>query len=215
MSPTARLQGRRQPDLFKPPKPRRPFNLDEVVKAIWHGGIDPSGTLTEGYLAQLGLTLPDDVRDRVIRHHQSVAFAKDQRLPGMLTLLRDLNDERPAAIVRTYLAPDARRVAQRILGPAFRAAAMFDPGEHVALQIAVGLDAAIRALAMNHRPLWAVASGEALYNLPPLAGVEALTILVETGDGHAMRAATAVATNWRHVGRSARVIELSMSGAGP
>ena len=143
--------------LTNPAATARPFDIAQVVRAIWYSGIDPSGTLTEKYLAQLGLTLPDDVRGRVIRHHGSLAFAKDQRMPGMLTLLRDLDDDRPVAVVRTYLDADARKVAQRILGPAFRAAAMFDPGEHAALNVAIGIDAGIRALALSHRPLWAVA----------------------------------------------------------
>lgn len=145
MSPPSRTQA----DLFDrvPDDARRtarPFDIAQVARAIWHSGVDPSGALTEQYAAALGLTLPDDVRGRVIRHHGSLAFAKDQRLPGMLTLLRDLRDGQP-----------------------------------------------------------------------PLAGVEALSILIETGDGSAMRAATAVATNWQHAGRDARVIELPInSGAG-
>ena len=66
------------------------------MRAVWYSGVDPSGTLTEKYLARLGLTLPDDVRGRVIRHHGSLAFAKDQRMPGMLTLLRELEGDRPS-----------------------------------------------------------------------------------------------------------------------
>ena len=127
------------------------------MRAVWYSGIDHSGTLTEKYLAQLGLTLPDDVRGRVIRHHGSLAFAKGRRMPGMLTLLRDLKDDQPVAVVRTYLDADARKVAQRVLGPAFRAAAMFDPGEHARLHVAIGIEAGIRARALDHRPLWAVA----------------------------------------------------------
>ena len=107
----------------------------------------------------------------MIRHHGSLAFAKGRRLPGMLTLLHDIKDDQPVAVVRTYLDPDARKVVQRILGPAFRAAAMFDPGEHVALNVAIGIEAGIRALALGHRPLWAVASTEALINLPTLGAL--------------------------------------------
>ena len=103
MSPPARSQGRRQPDLFSPPEPPRQFDIAQAVRAIWHSSIDPSGTLTEKYLAQLGLTLPDDVRGRVIRHHGSLAFAKDKRMPGMLTLLRDFDGAAPVAVVRTFL----------------------------------------------------------------------------------------------------------------
>ena len=68
----------------------------------------------------------------------------------MLTLLRDLNDD-PARrhCSQTYLTPDARRVAQRILGAAYCAAAMFDPCKHVGLNVAIGIDTGIRALALN------------------------------------------------------------------
>lgn len=207
MSPPARSQGRRQPDLFRPPEPPRQFDIAQAVRAIWHSSVDPAGTLTEKYLAQLGLTLPDDVRGRVIRHHGSLAFAKDKRLPGMLTLLRDFDGAAPVAVVRTFLNPDARKVAQRIMGPAFRAAAIFDPGEHADLNVAIGIEAAIRALALGHRPLWAVASGEALFR--QLAGVAALTMLVANGDDNAMRAATAASAHWEG---ASRIIELSKAG---
>jgi hypothetical protein len=60
---------------------------------------------------------------------------------------------------------------------------------------AIGVNAGIRAPALNRRPLWAVASGEALFNLPTLADVEVLSIMIETGGGHVMQAAAAVATN--------------------
>ena len=209
MSPPARSPGRCQPDLFRPPEPPRQFDIAQAVRAIWYSGIDPSGTLTEKYLARLGLTLPDDVRGRVIRYHGSLAFAKDKRMAGMLTLLRDLKDDQPVAVVRTYLDADARKVAQRILGPAFRAAAMFDPGPHVGLNVALGMDAGIRALALGHRPLWAVGSTEALANLQLVAGVEQLTILVER---NAMRAATAAAAHWEGTHRVVRIIGMSQAG---
>jgi putative DNA primase/helicase len=213
MSSPARAQGRPpQADLFAPirdePRRERPFDLAQAVRGVWHSGIDPSGTLSENYLARLGLTLPDDVRGRVVRHHHSLAFAKDKRMAGMLMLLRDLKDDQPVAVVRTYLDADAGKVAQRILGPAFRAAAMFDPGEHAALHVAVGIDAGVRALALNYRPLCAVASADALFNLPTLAGVDVLALLTVNGDENASRAAAAVAARWE-----ARIIELPKAGA--
>ena len=214
MSPPARSQGRRQPDLFRPPEPPRQFDIAQAVRAIWYSGVDPAGTLTDQYAAALGLTLPDDVRGRVIRHHGSLAFANDKRMAGMLMLLRDLKDDQPVAIARTYLDADARKVAQRILGPAFRAASIFDPGEHADLNVAIGVEAGLRALALGHRPLWAVASTEALMNLAslPLAGVEVLTILIQTADGNDMRAATAATARLESASRVVRTIEMSKAG---
>ena len=91
MSPPARTQAQ-PPDLFDrvPSEARRaarPFDIAQAVRGVWYGGVDPAGTLTEQYIAALGLPLPDDVRGRVVRHHNSLAFAKGRRLPGMLTLL--------------------------------------------------------------------------------------------------------------------------------
>jgi hypothetical protein len=215
MSPPARSQGRRQPDLFRPPEPPRQFDIAQAVRAIWHSSVDPAGTLTEKYLAQLGLTLPDDVRGHVIRHHGSLAFAKDKRVPGMLTLLRDFDGAAPVAVVRTFLNPDARKVAQRIMGPAFRAAAIFDPGEHADLNVAIGIEAAIRALALNYRPLWAVASTEALANLQLPVSVEVLTILIQTADGNVMRAATAATARLESASRGVRIIEIATKPATP
>ena len=219
MSHPARTQGRPpQADLSAPiaDEPRRvarPFDIAQAVRAIWYSGVDPAGTLTEKYAAALGLTLPDDVRGRVVRHHHSLAFAKDRRMAGMLTLLRDLKDDQPVAVVRTYLDADARKVAQRSLGPAFRAAAMFDPGEHAVLHVAIGIGAGIRALALGHRPLWAVASTEALANLQLPVSVEVLTILIQTADGNDMRAATAATARLESASRVVRTIEMSKAGA--
>jgi hypothetical protein len=216
MSPPARTQAH-SPDLFDrvPDEDRRaarPFDLAQVVRAVWHSGVDPTGTLTERYATALGLALPDDIRGRVVRHHSSLAFAKGRRLPGMLMLLRDLKDHQPVAVVRTYLDADARKVAQRILGPAFRAAAIFDPGEHVDLNVAIGIEAGLRALALGHRPLWAVASTEALANLQLPVSVEVLTILIQTAEGNAMRAATAATARLESASRVVRTIEISKAG---
>jgi hypothetical protein len=115
--------------------------------------------------------------------------------------------------VRTFLDADARKVAGRILGPAFRAAAMFDPGEHVALNVAIGTDAGICALALGHRPLWAVAGTEALANLQLPVSVEVLSILIESGVPDAMRAAAAAAARLESASRVARIIEMSKAGA--
>jgi putative DNA primase/helicase len=215
MSPPARSQGRCQPDLFRSTEPRRQFDLAQAVRGVWHSGIDPSGTLTAQYLARLGLSLPDDVRGRVIRHHGSLAFAKDKRMAGVLMVLRDLKDDQPVAVVRTYLDADARKVAQRVLGPAFRAAAIFDPGEHAHLHVAIGVDAGIRARALNYRPLWAVASTEALANLQLPVSVEVLTILIQTADGNVMRAATAATARLESASRGVRIIEIATKPATP
>ena len=185
------------------------------MRAIWDGGIDASGTLTEKYLAGLGLPLPDELCGRIIRHHSALHYAKDQRLPGMLTLLRDLRDGRAAAVARTFLDEHARKITQRIIGRAFRGAAKLDEHVEGTLSVTLGIEAAIRARSIGHRPMWMAANPEALealINLPTLAGVEVLTILIETGDGNAMRAATAPAAHWEGTHRLALIIEMSKSG---
>jgi hypothetical protein len=206
---------RTQADLFghvPPEKPRRearPFDVEQVARAVWRSGVDP-GTLTEDYLAALGLPLTDELRGRVIRHHPSLSFAKDHRLPGMLTLLRDIHDDRPCAVVRTYLDEHARKIAQRILGPAYRAAAKLDPAPHVEdrLHVTVGIEAGIAAM-LHFRPIWAIANAEAPANLELLAGIRSLTVLIDPGDGNATRIAAAAAARWKRSGRIARVIEMS------
>jgi hypothetical protein len=67
MSTNTRAQGRPpRPDLFEPPdEPRRvarAFDVAQAVRGVWHSGVDPAGTLTEQYIATLGLPLTDDAR---------------------------------------------------------------------------------------------------------------------------------------------------------
>jgi hypothetical protein len=202
-----------------PDEPRRisrPFDIEAVARAVWRGGVDPVGTLTEQYLAELGLPLPDDIRGHFVRHHHSLSFAKDQRLPGMLTLLRDLRDDQAVAVVRTFLGEHAHKITQRIIGRAFRGVAKLDEHVEGTLSVTFGIEAAIRARSIGHRPMWMAASTEAmaaLINLPTLAGVETLSILIETGDGNAMRAATAAAARWESTHREARIIEMSKAAS--
>ena len=70
----------------------------------------------------------------------------------------------------------------------------------------------IRALALGHRPLWAVASTEALANLQLPAGVEVLTILISTATATRCELQRQRSAHWEGTHRVVRIIEMSQAG---
>jgi putative DNA primase/helicase len=63
------------------------------------------------------------------------------------------------------------------------------------------------------RPVWALGSAGAIATFPLLAGIEAITMLGEAGDGGANdRAAQACAERWLDAGRDAFVVEPQIGG---
>ena len=102
----------------------------------------------------------------------------------------------------------AHRIATRLLGRAFKAAAKFDSPVTDHLHVTIGIETGIAAMAMNLRPVWSVGNPETLANLP-LFAVNSLTILVGTNDSDTnFRAAEHAAMRWRQAGRSAQIVEL-------
>lgn len=114
---------------------------------IWHGSVDPRGTIVEHYLREhRGLLLPDDIAGKVIRFHASLWFDATTRLPGMICLLRDIKTNEPRAIHRTFLRPDTgEKVDRRMLGPAKGTAIKFDAEISAGLLIGEGGETSLTA----------------------------------------------------------------------
>jgi hypothetical protein len=175
---------------------------------LWNQSRDPRGTVVGSYLASRGLRLPDDVAGNVIRFHSALQF--DGRLvAGMVALFRDIKTNAPCGIHRTFLDGAGAKLGRKMLGRAKGAAIKLDANESVTLglHIGEGIESCLAAWLAGFRPVWAVGSATAIAAFPVLAGIEAITILGETGDGGANhRAAQTCAARWIKAGREAFVV---------
>jgi putative DNA primase/helicase len=122
----------------------------------------------------------------------------------MLALYQDIRTDAPRAIMRTALTPDARKIDRKALGPVDGAAVKLseDADVTMALTVGEGLETTLAGMMQGFAPAWALGHDGAIARFPVLAGVEALTILGETGDGGAnARAVRECAGRWIAAGR--------------
>jgi putative DNA primase/helicase len=152
---------------------------------IWSECAEPRGTPVEGYLASRCLHLDTDVT-AAIRHHPGLSY-DGTRLPAMVALLRDIKTNRPCGIHRTWLDPDSRMVARRMLGRARGAAVKLDRDAAIAhaLTIGEGIETSLAARQLECGPVWAVGSAVAIQAFPVLPGIEVLNVLGECDDNGA------------------------------
>jgi len=181
---------------------------------IWHGSRDPRGTLGEVYLGLRRLNLPGDIASDVLRFHPRCLWGTGT-VPAMIAALRCIRSGRIVGIHRTALNADGTKLGRRMLGTAAGAAVMLDPDDTVTtgLTIGEGIETCLAARQLGLRPVWAVGSAGAIRAFPVLSGVEALTILGETGDDGANEAAVqAVGTRWAQAGAEVDVIHPRVEG---
>jgi hypothetical protein len=160
--------------------------------SLWAVGVDPRGTLAEIYLASRRLELGDDLAGRVIRWHPGISAA--------LALFRDIRNDEPRAISRTFLDAHGRKLERKFLGPVGGSAIKLDPDEDVlgGLHIGEGAESCLAARQLGCRPCWALGSKGAIGVFPVLSHIETLTILAEPD---AEREVEACASRWHLAGR--------------
>jgi hypothetical protein len=172
-----------------------------------------AGTLGETYLRSRGLQY-DDPDGQVLRFHPHCSFGGKMH-PCLVGLFRTINGNRPVAIHRTALTPKSQKidaeVAKMTLGPIGGAAIKLSANEDVTmgLHIGEGIETTLAGMMppRNFRPAWALGSAGGIAKFPVLAGIEALTILVDHDQpdargrqaGHA--AARECAERWMAAGR--------------
>jgi hypothetical protein len=173
---------------------------------IWHEAGEPRGTLVQQYLvSERGLQLADDICGDVIRFHPSLYY-EGTRVGGMVALFRDIVTNEPCGIHRTFLDKAGRKLGRKMLGRAGGAAIKLDPDEDVTLglHIGEGIESCLAARLFGFRPVWALGSADAIGGFPVLSGIEAVTVLGETGDGGAnQRNAEACLARWTEAGQDA------------
>jgi hypothetical protein len=197
---------------YRAPRPSSTNGNDERAKqaramAIWNEGCDPHHTLIDQHYfpsRQTNLILPDEICVRVVRFHPALYFtAQDRRVPGMVTLMRDIRTDEPRAIQRTFLAEDGSKITRKMYGPAAGAAIKISADEDVTtgLFIGEGFETCLAAYIRGLRPVWAVGSKGGISSFPVLPGIECLTILREHNDGGANEvAAQKCADRWIEAG---------------
>ena len=183
---------------------------------IWGESVEPRGTVVESYLASRGLSLPDEIAGTVIRFH-SALFFDGRRVPGMVALLRDIANDQPCGIIRTFFDQHGDKIERKMLGRLRWAAVKLDCDAHVSegLHVCEGTETGIAGLLAGYRPVWALGSAGdntedcGIAGFPVLAGIEALAILTERNDGDAnARAVAKVAERWHDADREVLTVEM-------
>lgn len=205
-----KLPKHQSPDLFQWAgvfTPRRdiasPFDPRKAVKfalGIWHTAMPAHhAILAERWATSQNLILPDDISD-CIRFHPNLKFGND-RAPGLVFLLRDLNTDEPTGVLRIYLSDDGNVIGRRTLGRAFNTAVKLDADDQVTdgLHIASTVERAVAAMNAGLRPIWFVNS---LTDFPLIPAIEALTIITTPDD----TAALAVAARFQGAGREVFIV---------
>jgi hypothetical protein len=127
----------------------------------------------------------------------------------MVALFRDIKNNAPCGIHRTFLDTEGCKLGRGMLGRVKQAAIKIDRDETVSagLTIGEGIETCLAAYLAGFRPVWATGSAGGIATFPVLPGVEALTILGEVGDGGAnQRATRTCADRWIKAGHEALVV---------
>jgi putative DNA primase/helicase len=165
----------------------------ENALRIWREAQDPRGTIVESYLASRGLELPPLCAGHVIRFHPACPW-----------------NEEPTCIQRTRLTVEGRKVDRWTLGPARGASIKIDADPDVTngLTVGEGFETCLAARQIGFRPTWALGSAGAIKHFQVLAGIEALSLLVENDERSVnQRACEACAERWAAAGREVILID--------
>jgi hypothetical protein len=173
---------------------------------LWDEASPIAGTLAEQYLRRRGLEPPED--DEALRYYGVCPFG-DSRYSCLLALYRDIHTNEPKAISRTALGPGGIQIGRKMLGPVGGCAIKMDGDENVELGMTIGegIETTLAGRQLGFRPAWALGSAGAIAKFPVLAGIEALTIVVDNdvpdknGRQAGQEAALACSERWTAAGK--------------
>lgn len=185
------------------PRDTAPARQDSeaIARMIWREAGPIAGTLAERYLKSRSIKTCERSHD--LRFHGSLLY-EGRRVAGLLARMRDIATSEPTGIHRTFLDPQGRKLARKMLGRARGACVKLSPDAEVTqgLGIAEGIETALSVMQAGWRPVWACLSAGGIAGFPVLPGVECLTIFAdrdETGE----RAAREACQRWQGAGREA------------
>jgi phage/plasmid primase-like uncharacterized protein len=180
---------------------------------IWREARSIVGTLAERYLAGRGIVELPSESGEVLRFHRRCPFGRgvDSKTiyrPCMLALVRNAVTNEPQAIYRTALTSDATKLGRMAYGPTHGGAIKLWGNDYITtgLVIGEGVETTLSAASMAYRatllrPAWALGDAGHIRDFPVLAGIDALTILVDNDvSGTGQRAAEACARRWVEAG---------------
>jgi hypothetical protein len=204
-----------------PPPARHEAKVDDDERhrerralAIWEAADDLAGTLAARYLTGRKLVLPEGISGRVLRFHPRCPWRNDADelvyVPALIGLYRDIHPDKhgefqPRAISRRGLTPDGRKLGPpRALGPKAGCAIMLTASEDVTrgLHAGEGIETTLAGMMLGFTPAWALGDTGNVRSFPVLAGIDALTILVDNDANQAgQTAAMECSRRWTTAGR--------------
>jgi hypothetical protein len=209
----------RKPVTKPMPPPVLVSDTENTTRALklWDDASPINGTLAEEYLRRRGLFEPPE-DDEALRYYGACPFG-DSRYGAMLALFRDIITNEPKAIHRIALGAGGMLIGKKMLGPVAGCAVKIDADENVeqGLTIGEGIETVLAGRQLGFRPAWALGSSGAVRSFPVLAGIEALTILVDhdAADRNGRRAgqddSLVCARRWHEAGKEVRRIIPSRS----
>ena len=170
------------------------------------------GTPGEQYLRKRGIELSETALPDlhgVLRFHGSCWFGPG-REPCLVALFRNITTDQPAGILRIAITPELTKLGRpKSLGAINGAAIKLWPDAEITygLVIGEGLETVLAATMIIHRgtllrPAWATGGTGTMSTFPVLAGVDALTVLVDNDEsGVGQDAADDCAARWMAAGR--------------
>lgn len=159
---------------------------------IWKAAVDIGGTLAAQYLAGRKLVLPEGASGRVLRFDPKHPWRNDAgelvRVPALLALYSNVHTDEPMAILRRPLTPDGWKAGKpRGLGPKAGCAIKLTANEDIeqGLHVGEGVETMLAAIMLGFAPAWALGDTGNFRGFPVLAGVDALTLIVDRDENAA------------------------------
>jgi hypothetical protein len=189
-------------------RPERDPERDNLPLAdrIWRASVPIAGTPDAAYLAARGIALDPVPEGGGLHFHPRCPWQSDTA-PCIVARFTDTITREPLGIHRRRIDSRGKPMA---LGPTRGGVIRLSHDEDVttALVIGEGVETVLAAMTkITHRftllrPAWACGSAGMLENFPVLAGIEALTILVDADrNGRGQNAAKQCAERWADAGR--------------
>jgi len=170
---------------------------------LWEEALPIAETLAARHLAKRGI-VESAIGSEVLRFHPFCPFGERERHPCMLALLRDIRTNEPRAIHRTALTPTGDKIGRMVLGPKLGTAVKLSPDDAVTMGLTIGegIETVLSGMQLGWQPAWSVVDAAGIATFPVLAGIEALTILVDNdASGTGQCRAIECSNRWTRTGR--------------
>jgi putative DNA primase/helicase len=177
--------------------------------AIWEAAGDLAGTLGLSYLTRpkatggRALDVHEGVSGRVLRFHPRCPWRQDC-VPAVIALYRDIRTDEPKAILRIGLTPDGRKIDRMALGPKAGCAVKLTADEDVeaGLHIGEGVETMMASIMQGFAPAWALGDTGGVETFPVLCGIDVMTICVDHDANAAGQMASSICYDrWIEAGR--------------